>query len=84
MESGRIEIFRRRADGSTELLAHIGAGNYFGEIGPMLNLPRSASARAEQDSDLVAVTVRDFRRQFPQHDSIHPSAEDSGPIAPTS
>ena len=35
-----------RSDGTTEVLAEVGSGNYFGEIGPMLNLPRSASARA--------------------------------------
>ena len=43
---GEVEIYRNRSDGSVEVLAEIRPGNYFGEIGPMLNLPRSASARA--------------------------------------
>jgi CRP-like cAMP-binding protein len=34
------------ADGSEYRLSLIGSGAYFGEFGPMLNLPRSASARA--------------------------------------
>ncbi len=28
-----------RFDGTAEVLVDIGPGNYFGEIGPMLNLP---------------------------------------------
>ena len=53
---GSVEIFRVRGDGSEEVLAQIGAGNYFGEIGPMLNLPRSASARAAEATRLTALT----------------------------
>ena len=43
---GSMEIVRVRGDGTEEVLTSIGPGNYFGEIGPMLNLPRSATARA--------------------------------------
>ena len=46
VEEGEIEIYRTRADGTEEFVATIGPGNYFGELGPMFNLPRSASARA--------------------------------------
>ena len=46
IESGRLEVFRIRADGTEEYLAEVGAGNYVGELGPILNLPRSASVRA--------------------------------------
>jgi putative ABC transport system ATP-binding protein len=74
VETGRVEIFRRRSDGGEELLAHIGPGNYFGELGPMLNLPRSASARAERDTELEALTIRDFRRRFPSQ-AVHPGAD---------
>ncbi len=65
IEEGSVEIFRERADGSEELLALLTAGNYFGEIGPILNLPRSASARATEPTCLSALTVRTFRRRFP-------------------
>ena len=61
---GTVEVYRDRSDGSDEVLAEIRPGNYFGEIGPMLNLPRSASARARgrrgADGDVdpvVPVTV---------------------------
>jgi putative ABC transport system ATP-binding protein len=46
-------------------VAVIGPGNYFGELGPMLNLPRSASARAHIRSRLTSYPLRAFRQQFP-------------------
>lgn len=65
IESGRLEVFRIRADGTEEHLAEVGAGNYVGELGPILNLPRSASVRAIEKSQLKGYTVLAFRRQFP-------------------
>jgi len=65
VEDGEIEIFRTRADGSEEFVATIGPGNYFGELGPMFNLPRSASARARTGCHLTAYPLRAFRRAFP-------------------
>jgi len=62
---GEIEIYRIRADGGEEPLAVVGPGNYFGELGPMFNLPRSASARARPASCLTACSLRAFRRRFP-------------------
>jgi putative ABC transport system ATP-binding protein len=58
-------VFRTRADGDEEFLALIGPGNYFGELGPLLNLPRSASARARTDCRLTSYPLRAFRQQFP-------------------
>ena len=66
VQEGSVEIFRTRSDGTIEVLAEIGPGNYFGEIGPMLNLPRSASARAGADTVLTAMTIRSFRSRFPR------------------
>ena len=62
---GSIDIVRVHGDGTDEVLATLGAGNYFGEIGPMLNLPRSATARAATASRLTAMSVRSFRQRFP-------------------
>jgi putative ABC transport system ATP-binding protein len=61
IESGQIEILRDREDGSEEQLAVIGDGSYFGELGPMLNLPRSASARALSPAVLTGCSVQQFR-----------------------
>jgi len=43
----------------------IGPGGYFGELGPMLNLPRSASARALQPTVLTGHSVQQFRTLRP-------------------
>ena len=63
IDSGRIEIVRQRSDGSFEKLAELGAGEYFGELGPLLGFPRSATARALSPTLLTAYNVRDFRAQ---------------------
>ena len=62
VEEGLVEIFRRRADGGEEVMVEHGPGAYFGEIGPLLRLPRTASARAKVPSRLTALGPREFRR----------------------
>jgi putative ABC transport system ATP-binding protein len=61
VESGTVEIFRELADGTEEYVTDIPTGRYFGELGPLLDLPRSASARAKADVDLVGYPVKEFR-----------------------
>jgi putative ABC transport system ATP-binding protein len=63
IESGSVEIDRRLADGGRELLATLGQGEYFGELGPLLGFPRSATALAASDVQLTAYNVQDFREQ---------------------
>jgi putative ABC transport system ATP-binding protein len=80
IESGRIEILRPRTDGSTEQVAHLGPGEYFGELGPMLGFPRSATARASAPTALRAYNVRDFRQLMLDR----PGNGRNGDVAPTS
>jgi putative ABC transport system ATP-binding protein len=61
VNAGEIEIFFELADGSEEHLTTIAPGNYFGELGPLMNLPRSASARARKDTELTGYGARLFR-----------------------
>lgn len=63
VEAGRVEIVRRRSDGEVEHLAEVGQGEYFGELGPLLGFPRSATARALTPVRLIAYSVHDFRDQ---------------------
>lgn len=63
VESGRVEIVRELANGAEERVATVGPGEYFGELGPMLGLPRSATARAVQKTVLTAYSARDFRHR---------------------
>ena len=57
----RIELYRELANGGTEFIVRVDPGGYFGELGPMLNLPRSASARATEPSVLTGYGLAQFR-----------------------
>jgi putative ABC transport system ATP-binding protein len=61
IEDGEIEIIRQRVDGTEELLAVLGPGRYFGELGPLFGLQRSATARAVKQAAVIGYTARDFR-----------------------
>ena len=62
VKSGAMEVFREQADGSEELRAEFGAGEYFGELGPLLKLARSATARAREQTELIGYGPQAFRR----------------------
>jgi putative ABC transport system ATP-binding protein len=61
VEDGQIEIVRQRADDTEELVALLGSGRYFGELGPLFGLRRSATARAVDHAVVTGYTPRDFR-----------------------
>ena len=61
VEQGEVEIARQRADGGEEIVATIGPGEYFGELGPLLGFPRAATARATKTTVLNSYSVHDFR-----------------------
>jgi putative ABC transport system ATP-binding protein len=61
---GELEILRERADGTEELLAVSTAGDYFGEIGPLFGMPRSATVRARTDATVIGYTVQAFRERL--------------------
>ena len=63
IESGEVDVVRELADGSEEHVTTVGAGHYFGEFGPLLGFPRSATVRARTDVEVTAYGVRQFRRR---------------------
>jgi CRP-like cAMP-binding protein len=65
VELGKIEILREAGDSTEEHVPVIGPDGYFGELGPMLNLSRSASARALAPTVLTGCSVQHFRSLRP-------------------
>ena len=63
VDEGAIDIVRARADGTEEHLTTVGSGGYFGELAPLLGIPRSATARARTRATLTGFTVADFREK---------------------
>ena len=64
VEEGEVDVFRRRDDGSEELLDRVRPGNYFGELAPLFGIRRSASARAVGSAQVVGLSVAEFRSRF--------------------
>lgn len=65
VEEGGIQLYRERADGGEEPLEVVPPGRYFGELAPLLRLPRSASAKSVGATAVTAYTLRRFRREHP-------------------
>ena len=62
VESGEVEIVAQKSDGSEEVVSVVTAGHYFGEMGPLFRIPRSATARARTDATVVGYNSHDFRK----------------------
>lgn len=60
IEQGRIDVTRETPEGDVHL-ASLGPGDHLGEMGPLFGLPRSATARASEDTVLTAYGVKAFR-----------------------
>jgi len=64
VSEGEIELIRELASGGEELLKTATAREYFGEMGPVFGLPRSATARARTAATLIAYSVQQFRERL--------------------
>lgn len=64
VSKGKVEMVRELAGGGTESLRIATHGDYFGEIGPVFHLPRSATARAKTNATVVGYTVQAFRERL--------------------
>jgi putative ABC transport system ATP-binding protein len=64
VSQGEFDIVRELADGGEELVKVAGVGDYFGEIGVLFNLPRSATVRARRDATAVGYTAQAFRERL--------------------
>ncbi len=64
VSDGHFDIVRELADGGEELVKVAGPGDYFGEMGVLFHMPRSATVRARTDATAVAYTAQAFRERL--------------------
>ncbi len=62
VQSGRLRVIRRNADGDSETIGFLYPGDHFGEGALLTGRGRRASVRAVEDSDVLRVSRDDFAR----------------------
>ncbi len=67
VDSGEIRISRTRESGEELTLAHLSPGDLFGELALIDAQPRSATATAMSDSELITLDRRAFQAQLKLH-----------------
>lgn len=61
---GEFDLVHELADGGEELIKVVGPGDYFGEMGVLFHMPRSATARARTDAKVMGYTAQAFRERL--------------------
>jgi putative ABC transport system ATP-binding protein len=64
VSEGEVEMLRPRIGGGHDVLRVARPGDYFGEIGPLFGLPRSATVRARTDAAVIGYSVPAFRKHL--------------------
>lgn len=64
VDEGEFDIVRELSGGGEELLRIAKTGDYFGEIGTLFGLPRSATVRARTEAEVTGYTGKAFRERL--------------------
>jgi CRP-like cAMP-binding protein len=72
IKSGEVEIFIQDRRERRKTLATLRSGNFFGEIGVVMNKPRMAFAKTSQPSELLELTKEDMEACFLKFPKLRP------------
>jgi putative ABC transport system ATP-binding protein len=64
VSEGEFDIVRELAGGGEELVKVAAPGDYFGEMGVLFHMPRSATVRARTNATAVGYTAQAFRERL--------------------
>jgi CRP/FNR family transcriptional regulator, cyclic AMP receptor protein len=69
VSSGKLQAFKGD-DSNPHVLATFGPGDFFGEMALFEGFPRSATVKAIEDSEVLAMTRWDFMAEMKNHPEI--------------
>ena len=67
--SGRVRV-EKRAGHIKKILSDLEAGHYFGEMAPLIDAPRTASAKAVEDSTLAVIDRNTFHSLLRESEGV--------------
>ncbi len=70
VSDGKVEAIRGMGGDHEQKLATFGPGDFFGEMALFEGFPRSASVRAVEESECLAMTRWDFMAEMKNHPEI--------------
>lgn len=76
IKRGEVEIYTENRQGKRSVLGILKTGNFFGEIGVLLDRPRMAFARTTKPSELLELSKKDLEAFALQHSDIRSAWKD--------
>lgn len=67
---GAAVVYRRQPDGGETVVRQLGSADYFGEIGLLQGIPRTATVRAASDLDVLALDRESFLSMVAESDLV--------------
>ena len=70
VREGTVRIWKEGSDGSRQLLARLGPGEFFGEMALVMGRPRNATAETETECRLLVLEPDTFAKMLRQHADV--------------